>query len=362
MFSVEFDSLWREVCERPEPPLDSADFGAGGALDAEIAARARLRKLELFGGAVFPVSPLYVTSVCKERCTYCNYRAGSTDPDLRRTRLSDAELEREVRFLVEERGLRAVELVYASDPLLNVDDICRHVELTARILSPHGRPVVGLSAEPATVAEYRRLRDAGLTFSVVWMETYDPLRYRELHPGRQTKTDFFWRLESYERMIEAGLDGIGYGVLSGLADWRRDWSMLAAHQRWLRRRYGRGPNILGVPRLRPAPGAPYDAGPNLPGDGAFRSLVAWHNALFPDVMPFVSTREPFETCLQLAAGGGCLFTLNCSTVPGGYTLDHRGAQFRTGDYDALRFTPRLRAAGLDPDWAWRAATCYTVVV
>lgn len=362
MFSGEFDRVWREVCERPEPPLDRADFGAGGALDAELAARARLRKLELFGGAVFPVSPLYVTSVCKERCTYCNYRAGSTDPDLKRTRLGDAELEREVLFLVEERGLRAVELVYASDPLVTADDICRHVELAARILSRHGRPVVGLSAEPATVDEYRRLRDAGLTFSVVWMETYDPEPYRELHPGRQTKTDFFWRLESYERMIEAGLDGIGYGVLSGLADWRRDWSMLAAHQRWLRHRYGRGPNILGIPRLRPAPGAPYDPGPHLPGDGAFRSLVAWHNALFPDVMPFVSTREPFETCLQLAAGGGCLFTLNCSTVPGGYTLDRSGAQFRTGDYDALRFTPRLRAAGLDPDWAWRAATCYTVDV
>lgn len=359
MFSGEFQRLWQEVCERPEPPLSDPEFGSGGLLDTGLAARARLRRLEQFGGAVFPVSPLYVTSFCKERCAYCNYRAGSTDPDLKRVRLSDAELEREVRFLAEERGLRAVELVYASDPMITVDDMCRHVELTARILVRHGRPVAGLSAEPVTTAAYRRLRDAGLTFSVVWMETYDPGRYRELHPGRQTKTDFFWRLESYERMLEAGLEGVGYGVLSGLAGWRRDWSMLAAHQRWLRRHFGRGPNILGIPRLRPAPGAPYDPGAFLPGDGVFRSLVAWHSGLFPEVMPFVSTREPFEMCLQLAAGGGCLFTLNCSTVPGGYTFGHRGAQFRTGDYDAPVFTPRLRAAGLEPDWAWRAATCYT---
>lgn len=359
MFSSAFDELWREVCRQPAPPLGDPGFGSGGALDASLAARARLRKLEHFGGSVFPVSPLYVTSVCKERCTYCNYRAGSTDPDLKRARLGDAQLEQEVRFLVEERGLRAVELVYASDPQITADDICRHVELTARILARHGRPVVGLSAEPASVDEYRRLRDAGLTFSVVWLETYDPQRYAELHPGRQTKSDFFWRLESYERMIEAGLDGVGYGVLSGLADWRRDWSMLVLHQRWLRRRYGRGPNILGIPRLRPAPGAPYKSGGLLPSDGTFRSLVAWHNALFPDVMPFVSTREEFETCLHLAAGGGCLFTLNCSTVPGGYTLPNRGAQFRTGDFDAPRFAPRLRAAGLEPDWAWQASTCYT---
>ncbi len=359
MFSTAFEAIWREVCERPEPPLDSPKFGQGGALDAALAARARQCKLERFAARVFPVSPLYVTSVCKERCTYCNYRAGSTDPDLRRVRLTDAELEREVRFLVEERGLRAVELVYASDPLLTVDDICRHVELAARVLARHGAPVVGLSAEPATAGEYRRLRDAGLKFSVVWMETYDPVRYRELHPGRQTKADFFWRLESYERMIEAGLEGIGYGVLSGLANWRRDWSMLAAHQRWLRRHYGRGPNILGIPRLRPAPGAPYAEQALRPGDTAFRSLVAWHNGLFPDVLPFVSTREDFEMCLELAAGGGCLFTFNCSTVPGGYTLPNRGAQFRTGDYDTRLYAGRLQAAGLEADWAWQSATCYT---
>lgn len=362
MFSTVFEACWRRVCERPELPLSNPEFGSGGALDAELLARARLRKAEMFGGAVFPVSPLYVTSICKERCTYCNYRAGSRDPDLKRVRLSDAELEREVRFLVEERGLRAVELVYASDPLVTVDDICRHVELTARVMARAGHVNVGLSAEPVSAQDYRRLRDAGLTFSVVWMETYDPVRYRELHPGRQTKADFYWRLESYERMIEAGLEGIGYGVLSGLADWRRDWSMLAVHQRWLRRTYGRGPNILGIPRLRPAPGATYQEREHLPSDAAFRSLVAWHNSLFPDVLPFVSTREDFETCLQLAAGGGCLFTFNCSTVPGGYTLPNRGAQFVTGNYDAPVFAPRLRAAGLAPEWAWRPSTCYTVGV
>lgn len=358
----EFECLWRQVSEQPEPPLADPGFGTDGSLDAELSARARLRKLERFGGAVFPVSPLYVTSICKERCTYCNYRAGSTDPGLRRVRLSDEQLEREVRFLAEDRGLRAVELVYASDPLITVDDICRHVDLTARILARHGRPIVGLSAEPVSVADYRRLRSAGLTFSVVWMETYDPGRYRELHPGRRTKTDFHWRLNSYERMLESGLEGVGYGVLSGLSDWRRDWSMLAAHQRWMRARCGRGPNILGIPRMRPAPGAPYNPGSRLPSDGAFRSLVAWHNSLFPEVLPFISTREAFDACLQLAAGGGCLFTLNCSTVPGGYTLPNRGAQFQTGDYDALLFAPRLRAAGLHPDWAWQAATCYTVGV
>lgn len=362
MFSTVFDSLWQRVATRPCPPLDDPAFGAGGALDASLLARARHRKAELFNGAVFPVSPLYVSSICKERCAYCNYRAGSTDPALRRVRLSDTELEREVRFLVEERGLRSVELVYASDPLISVDDICRHVELTARILARHGHANVGLSAEPASTAGYRRLRDAGLTFSVVWMETYDQARYAALHPGRQTKTDFVWRLESYQRMIEAGLEGIGYGVLSGLGSWRRDWSMLLLHQQWLRRQYGRGPDILGIPRLKPAPGALLQGSPLIPSDSTFRALVALHSTLYPGVLPFVSTREDFDTCLQIASGGGCLFTFNCSTVPGGYTLPHSGPQFLTGDYDAPLFAPRAAASGLLLQWAWRPAACYTMGV
>lgn len=359
MTPAEFQDLWQRA---PIAPLDHPAFGSGGPLDAEILARSRHLKSSLFDGAVQAIAPLYVSSICKERCTYCNYRAGSHDPSLRRTRLSLDELRAEIEFLVDARPLRAVELVYASDPQLTTDDLCRHVELARTILEKHGASTVGLSAEPVSVAGYRRLRDAGLTFSVVWMETYDPERYAAHHPGPHIKSDFFYRLESFERMIEAGLDGVGYGVLGGLGPWRRDWSMLILHQQWLRSRCGRGPGILGVPRLKHAPGSVFQQLGDAPNDAQFRSLVALHNSLFPTVRPFVSTREDFEMCLQLASGGGCLFTFNCSTVPGGYTLPNRGAQFSTGDYDALHFEARVRAAGHSILWDWRPEPCYTDLV
>ena len=362
MSPAEFQDLWQQVSRQPVAPLDDPAFGSGGALDLEIIARARHLKSSLFDGAVQAIAPLYVSSICKERCTYCNYRAGSNDPSLRRTRLSLDELRREVEFLVESRPLRAVELVYASDPQLTPDDLCRHVELTSSILQKHGASTVGLSAEPMSVAGYRRLRGAGLTFSVVWMETYDQVRYAACHPGSHVKTDFFYRLDSYERMLEAGLDGVGYGVLGGLGPWRRDWSMLILHQRWLRRHCGRGPDIVGIPRLKHAPGSAFQQLDAPPADSQFRALVALHNSLFPQVRPFVSTREDFDMCLQLASGGGCLFTFNCSTVPGGYTLPNRGAQFTTGDYDALLFAPRVRAAGHRVLWDWRPQPCYTDLV
>jgi 2-iminoacetate synthase len=353
MFTNHFEDLWRQVSARPIKPLDDPDFGAAGPFDQTLLQQARDAKQARFHNTVEAVSPLYVSSICKERCTYCNYRAGSEDPSLKRVRLSDDDLTREVEFLVAQRGLRAVELVYASDPQLGVDDYIRHIRLTRAILEQHGATTVGLSAEPVSTDDYRRLRDAGLNFSVVWQETYDPHRYAELHPGNQIKSDFHYRLSSFERMLEAGLEGVGYGVLSGLADWRRDWSMLALHQQYLRDTYGRGPNILGIPRLKPAPGASFRQRAFVPTDDEFLAVVAWHNLQFPNIRTFISTREEFDLCLQLAAGGGCLFTFNCSTVPGGYTLPNRGAQFFTGNYDTPIFAPQVEAAGYQIHWNWR---------
>ncbi|HEY3440777.1 MAG TPA: radical SAM protein [Paludibaculum sp.] len=352
--------MWREVSARPDAPLDDPEFGLGGRLDAEWLRRGRDAKHALYGNAIQPVSPLYVSSICKEKCAYCNYRAGSEDPGLKRVRLSLEELEREVRFLVAERGLRAVELVYASDPLIGVEQMEAHIALTKSILNEHGGGRVGLSAEPMEVEDYARLKAAGLAFSVVWQETYDPARYAELHPGRQVKSDYAYRLDSFGRMLEAGLEDVGIGVLSGLADWRKDWSMLMRHEDWLRRRYGRGASILGVPRLKAAPGAVFQEFGYAPSDNAFRALVALHKARFPEVRPFVSTREEFEMCLQLAGGGGCLFTFNCSVVPGGYTLDNAGAQFVTGNFDALEYGRRVEQAGFRVDWDW--SLCYTTIV
>lgn len=360
MFSQHCEQLWREVSAQPDGPLNDPEFGRGGALDAQWLRRGREAKRVRYGDVVQAVSPLYVSSICKERCTYCNYRAGSSDPGLKRVRLSMDELEREVRFLVADRGLRAVELVYASDPMIGVDEMEAHIALTKRILAEYGGTRVGLSAEPMEVEDYERLRAAGLSFSVVWQETYDPVRYAELHPGHQVKSDFNYRVDSFGRMLEAGIEDVGMGVLSGLADWRRDWSMLMRHEEWLRECYGRGATILGVPRLKAAPGAVFQESGYAPSDDAFRALAALHNARFPEVRLFVSTREDFEMCLQLAEGGGCLFTFNCSVVPGGYTLDNAGAQFVTGNFDTLRYAERVAQAGLRVDWDW--TLCYTTIV
>ena len=82
------------------------------------------------------------------------------------------------------------------------------------------------------------------------------------------------------------------------------------------------------------------------------TAIALHNVFSPATAAFVSTREPWDICVELARGGGCLFTLNCSTTPGGYSLQRDGCQFSSGTYDAPIYSAKLRAEGFKPIFRW----------
>jgi 2-iminoacetate synthase len=371
MFSDRYEVAWKQVSElshtRPEA-LDlrqlqvasdfaaflwSEGFGLGGELDRAIVRRSAEVKTALFGGRVFVIAPIYVTSICQEQCLYCNFRAGNKGVGVERKRLTDDELELEALYLIEQKGLRVLELVYSTDPKMRIDTMCRHVELLRRLLDNHGGGLVGISAEGFEEGDYRRLVDAGLCWSVLWQETYDKSRYAELHPGKTKKANFEYRLDAYEHMLAAGVEHVGIGVLSGLSDWRRDWAMLMLHEEYLQQHDGGGATILGIPRLKRAPGAPFQESPFIPSRQEFLATVALHNIFSPTTAAFVSTREDWDLCVELARGGGCLFTLNCSTTPGGYSLQHGGCQFPANSYDAPIYAAKLKAGGLGPVFNWK---------
>lgn len=372
MFSEQYEIAWRDSAQIPSsaqqsprdlrahvvedylPALWNETFGQGGELDREVVARSAEIKLARYGGRLFVIAPIYVTSICQEQCLYCNFRAANKGVGVERRRLTDEELEREALFLVNEKGLRVLELVYATDPRMRVDSMCRHVELLRRVLDRYGGGLVGISAEPFEEHEYRSLAEAGLSWSVLWQETYDRSRYAVLHPGRTKKTNFTFRLDAYERMLVGGIEHVGIGVLSGLADWRHDWAMLMLHEEYLRRHCGRGTTILGIPRLKRAPGALFQDSPFTPSREEFLATVALHNIFSPETAAFVSTREDWDLCVELAKGGGCLFTLNCSTTPGGYSFHYGGCQFSANSYDAPVYTAKLKSEGLTPVFGWKS--------
>ncbi|MEJ2207815.1 MAG: hypothetical protein P8129_02115 [Anaerolineae bacterium] len=332
--------------------LLNVDVAGQPDLAAMVLKAAEKKKRQRFRGAVFGISPLYVTSICQEHCVYCNFRVENKHTAVTRLRLSPEQLGEEVDFLVSRHGLRVVELVYSSDPRCDVSAVAEHIRIAADILEQAGGGIVGINAAPFAVDEYRQLKDAGLNFAVLWQETYHRQRYQELHPIQTPKADYERRVTAFDRMIQAGIHNVGLGVLSGLAPWREEWLTLMAHEQYLQDTYGVEAAVLGVPRLKPAKGALVKTTDYIPSDQEYLLAIAVHNLFSPGTVPFVNTRERWALCTEAVRGGGAIFTFNCATIPGGYTQGTKGYQFPTGDFPAAEYVPKLRAEGLSPVMKW----------
>lgn len=252
------------------------------------------------------------------------------------------------------KGFRVIELVYATDPFITTDHVSDHIKITHSVLSDFGGGMVGINARPYSTTEYKKLKKSGLSFAVLWQETYDKVRYKELHPGNTEKTDYFYRLNAPDRMAEAGIENIGLGVLSGLSDWRKDWYMLMNHVDYLLKQYEGEINtvILGIPRLKPATGALLKETAFIPDDSEYLLAISVFNLFLPTALPFVNTRESWDVCVEIAKGGGTLFTLSCKTIPGGYALGRVGYQFPTHDFSGDEYDRKLKEIGLSPIFDW----------
>ena len=91
--------------------------------------------------------------------------------------------------------------------------------------------------QPLETDEYRLLMDlTGCTRSTSHQETYNRERYPVYHL-RGRKADYRYRLETPDRLCEAGVYKVGVGNLIGLEDWRTEAFFTALHVRYLENRY-----------------------------------------------------------------------------------------------------------------------------
>lgn len=221
-----------------------------------------------------------------------------------------------------------------------------------------GGGIVGINSRSYSINEYEELKSAGLEFAVLWQECYDESRYKELHPGITEKTNYDYRIETQQRMIDGGIANVGFGVLSGLHDWRKEWLALMTHvQSILNKKKDKNLSIiLGIPRLKAAAGALLQRTSSIPTDKEYLLAISVFNLLFPTALPFVNTRENWKLCLEIAKSGGALFTFNCRTIPGGYTLGHRGYQFPTNNFRIDEYIKKLNGSGIKVihDWDFQS--------
>ncbi|MBW3084276.1 2-iminoacetate synthase [Austwickia sp. TVS 96-490-7B] len=218
---------------------------AAAPLIEEIAAAAQQETRARFGTTVGLFTPLYISNYCQNICTYCGFSANQR---ITRVALTPEGIDAELRAIAA-TGLQEILILtgestkYAGAPF-----IAAAVHQATRYF-----PTVGIEVQPLTLAEYRQIHEAGADFVSVYQETYDVETYDRCHPGG-AKRQFPWRFESPERALTAGMHGVNFGALLGLADFRRDAFTAAVHAATVQREFPQAEIGFSVPRLRPIVG------------------------------------------------------------------------------------------------------------
>lgn len=303
------------------------------------------KRKKLWQNRLFLVPPLYVTDKCINDCLYCPWRRSNP---VQRRALNSEELKKEIDFLIKQ-GYRTIELVGASDPTFTADRTAEFINITKKKLDEVGGGEVGLNFESTLEESYKRFVKAGLHFMVLWQETYHPETYKKMHPANTKKANMDYRLDAFDRAIQGGLKRVGIAFLGRLYDWKFEVLALFTHARYLEETYGAPPFIIGTPRWRYAEGCAIKKDPYKYPDDSWLLVAAIYKLAFPKSLPWFSTREKFELSKEAAKGGGALFTLDCSTAVGGYTIKKDFPQFPVYSKNLSEGKKWLKSLGYKPE-------------
>lgn len=307
----------------------------------EIAQRAHSLTQQRFGKVIQLFAPLYLSNLCTNRCAYCGFNAGNP---VSRLSLAPEQAMAEARYL-HDQGFQHVLLVSGEAPqvvtLLYLEEILEGL-----------RPLfssISIELYPMDVQAYRDLVSMGVDGLVVFQETYDEKRYREVHLGGK-KRDYRWRLETPERGGRAGFRSLGIGALLGLNDWRVEGYFLAMHARYLIKNFWKSRINISFPRIQPA--ASQYQPPNPVADAHMVQLITALRLFLPDAGMVMSTREQPALRDNLIPLGVTSMSAGSRTDPGGYTQgDEAGAQFDIADHRAPDLVAAvIKEKGYEPVW------------
>ncbi|MCX5856029.1 MAG: 2-iminoacetate synthase ThiH [Deltaproteobacteria bacterium] len=333
-------------------PLRLEDFTSFLSPSAEpyledMAQRAHRLTQQRFGRVIGLFAPLYLSNVCINSCVYCGFNAHN--PAERLTLTVDQAAE-EGKYL-HDLGFRHLLLVSGEAPnTVTVEYLARVLERLRPLFSS-----ISIEIYPMETADYQALIHHGVDGLVIYQETYDEKRYKEVHPGGK-KRDYPWRLETPERGGQAGFRRIGIGALLGLNDWRTEGFFLALHARRLLRTFWKSHITISFPRLRPASGG-YQA-PAPVSDIHMVQLLTALRLFLPDAGLILSTRESPQLRDHMIPLGITSMSAGSRTEPGGYAnATHAEAQFEIADDRSPQAVADIiRQKGYEPVWKdWDAA-------
>ena len=302
-----------------------------------------------FGANIHLFVPLYLSNLCANECDYCGF---SMSNKIKRKVLNSSEISAEINVL-KTKGFDSVLLVTGEHKTkVGIDYFEQVLPQIKKQFS-----YLAIEVQPMEQSDYRRLADLGLDAVMVYQETYCKQTYGE-HHLRGNKQDFYYRLETPERIARAGVDKIGLGILLGLTDWRIDAWLMGHHLAYLQQHHWRSRYSLSVPRLRPCTGGVQPKSPV--NDRQLLQMICAFRLFNPELEISLSTRESPTFRNGVFPLGITNISAESSTEPGGYAKEDQAtnkphlAQFETSDNRSLlEVSQSLSALNLQPvlkDW------------
>ena len=361
--ALDWDSVGASIAAKTERDVERALSRAEGGLTLEdfkalIAPSARpyletmaqmshQRTVARFGYTQQLYAPLYLSNVCSNICTYCGFSANNRIP---RKILNESEIQQELSAL-KALGIQHVLFVTGESNLrVGVPYLKRAFELAREQFSS-----LSMEVQPMEQAAYEALMGSGLSSVLVYQETYHREAYARYHP-KGFKRNFDYRLETPERLGQAGMKKIGLGVLYGLEDWRTDSFMLASHLQFMERRYWRSRYSISFPRIRPHEG---DFQPvSVVDDRDLVQLICAFRLLSSELELSLSTREEARFRDHVHKLGITSMSAGSKTNPGGYAVDPQTLeQFEISDERSpVQVAAHLQSVGYEAVWKdWDAS-------
>ncbi|MGE4588183.1 MAG: 2-iminoacetate synthase ThiH [Acidaminococcaceae bacterium] len=247
----------------------------------EMAACAQRETQKHFGNSVSLFTPLYISNYCENYCSYCGFNCHN---QIKRAKLTLAEIETELKTIAAS-GLEDILLLTGeSRSRSGLEYIGEAVRLASRYFK-----LVGIEIYPLNTDEYAYLHACGADYVCVYQETYDPIRYEQVHLSGH-KRIYPYRFNAQERALCGGMRSVAFGALLGLADFRKDAFATGAHAFLLQKKYPKAEISFSPPRLRPFINNA-EENPNDVHEPQLLQVMLAYRLLLPFAGITISTRE-----------------------------------------------------------------------
>jgi 2-iminoacetate synthase len=294
-----------------------------------------------FGKTIQMFAPMYLSNECNNICTYCGF---SLDNKIKRKTLTASEILQEIN-VIKQHGFNHILLVTGeSNHTVHVDYFLKAID----IIKPHFANI-SIEVQPLSQDEYAQLQRAGVYSVLVYQETYHKEKYKTYHL-KGKKSNFYYRLDTPDRIGHVGMHKIGLAVLLGLEDWPTDSFFCALHLDYLQKTYWQTKYSIAFPRIRPAEGV--DISNYHISDKELVQLLCAYRLLNEDVEISISTRETEIFRNNIIKLGTTTMSAGSKTNPGGYSVDEDSLeQFEISDDRTPETVAAVIAAnGYQPVW------------